>query len=75
VTDLKELVDRHLAVWNEPDSDRRREAVRELPSGRRRQAQLGVVRTSDGEVAAVGLEVLVLDDDGRIRTDHQFIEA
>jgi hypothetical protein len=33
------------------------------------------VRTSDGEVAAVGLEVLVLDDDGRIRTDHQFIEA
>jgi hypothetical protein len=34
-----------------------------------------MVRTSDGEVAAVGLEVLVLDDDGRIRIDHQFIEA
>jgi hypothetical protein len=30
VTDLKELVDRYVAVWNEPDSARRREAVREL---------------------------------------------
>ncbi|GHF50712.1 hypothetical protein FHX82_003925 [Amycolatopsis bartoniae] len=28
-----------------------------------------------GEVAGVGLEVLVLDEDGRIRTDYQFIEG
>ncbi|UJW28525.1 hypothetical protein L3Q67_24970 [Saccharothrix sp. AJ9571] len=28
----------------------------------------------DGEVAGVGLEILVLDRDGRIRTDYQFIE-
>jgi hypothetical protein len=27
-----------------------------------------------GEAAAVGLEFLVLDDDGRIRVDYQFIE-
>ncbi|MFD9740662.1 hypothetical protein [Umezawaea sp. NPDC059074] len=31
--------------------------------------------SSDGEVAGVGLEVLVLDQDGRIRTDYQFIEG
>jgi hypothetical protein len=33
-----------------------------------------MVRISDGEVAGVGLEILVLDDDGRIRIDYQFIE-
>jgi hypothetical protein len=33
-----------------------------------------MVRTSGGQVAAVGLEILMLDDDGRIRIDHQFIE-
>lgn len=33
-----------------------------------------MVRTSDGEVAGVGLEILVLDDDGLIRIDDQFIE-
>jgi hypothetical protein len=33
-----------------------------------------MVRTSDGTVAAVGLEVFLVDDDGRIRIDHQFIE-
>lgn len=32
-----------------------------------------MVRTNDGEVSGVGLEVLVLDDD-RIRVDYQFIE-
>jgi hypothetical protein len=29
----------------------------------------------DGEVAGVGLEILVLDQDGRIRTDYQFVEG
>ena len=33
-----------------------------------------MVRTSDGTVAAVGLEIFLLDEDGRIRIDHQFIE-
>jgi hypothetical protein len=28
-----------------------------------------------GEIAGVGLEILILDDDGRIRIDYQFIEA
>jgi len=30
---------------------------------------------SGGEVAGVGLEILVLDEDGRIKTDYQFIEG
>jgi hypothetical protein len=33
-----------------------------------------MVSTNGGEVVAVGLEVLVLDDDDRIRLDYQFIE-
>ncbi len=33
-----------------------------------------MVRTAGDEVAAVGLEILVLGDDGRIRIDYQFIE-
>jgi hypothetical protein len=33
-----------------------------------------MVRTSDGEVAGGGLEILVLDDNDRIRIDYQFIE-
>ncbi|MGH2741104.1 MAG: hypothetical protein ACRDLY_05075 [Thermoleophilaceae bacterium] len=31
--------------------------------------------SSSGEVAGVGLEFVVLDADGRIRTDYQFIES
>lgn len=34
-----------------------------------------MVSTTTGEVAGVGLEVLVLDDQGRIRIDYQFIEG
>jgi hypothetical protein len=34
-----------------------------------------MVSTGDGEVAGIGLEILVLDDDGRILTDYQFIES
>jgi hypothetical protein len=34
-----------------------------------------MVRTSDGTLAGVGLELLVLGDDGRIVTDYQFIEG
>ncbi len=135
--DPKELADRYVAVWNEPDADRRRHAIRELwtedgvhllqppqeiqqtaaalgmtpsltarghdalqvrvtrsyedfvASGefifkpRDNAARLGdvvkfnweMVRTSDGRVAALGLEILFLDNDGRIRIDYQFIEA
>jgi len=135
--DPKELVDRYVAVWIEPDAERRRKAIAELwtedgaqllqppqevlktaaglgltPTlearghdelevrvtrsyeefiapgefvfrARDNAARLGNVvkfnwemaTTSSGEVAGVGLEILVLDDDGRIRTDYQFIEA
>lgn len=31
--------------------------------------------TSSGEVAGVGLEFVLLDSDGRILTDYQFIES
>jgi hypothetical protein len=135
--DLQELTDRYVAVWNEPDADRRRHTIRELwaedathvlqaPQDIRQAAEgLGFVsatleargyaalefrvtrayeefvapgtftfsprRNADrlhdivkfnwemvsqnGEVAGVGLEILVLDPDGRIRTDYQFIEG
>jgi hypothetical protein len=33
-----------------------------------------MVPAGGGDVAAVGLEVLLLDDEGRIRADYQFIE-
>ncbi len=33
-----------------------------------------MISKHDGEVAAVGLEVFVLDAQGRIVTDYQFIE-
>jgi hypothetical protein len=34
-----------------------------------------MVPSGGGEVAAVGLEILILDENGRIVTDYQFIEA
>jgi hypothetical protein len=34
-----------------------------------------MVRESDGEIVGVGLEVLVVGEDGRIRTDYQFVES
>jgi hypothetical protein len=136
VIDPKELADRYVAVWKEPDATRRRNAIRELwtedgvhllqPPQEIRQpaATLGMTPTLEarghdalqvrvtrayeefiapgefifrsrdnaarlhdvvkfnwemvpsggGAVAGVGLEVLVLDDDGRIRIDYQFIE-
>lgn len=131
------LIDRYVAVWNEPDAGRRRTAVAELwttdavqvleppEDVRKTAAGLGVtpvfearglaalevrvtrsyeefvapgqyifralgpgarlqdvvkfrwqmVSTADGEVAGTGLEVVVLDAEGKIRTDYQFIEA
>ena len=34
-----------------------------------------MVPSSGGEAAGVGLEILMLDEDGRIKTDYQFIEG
>jgi hypothetical protein len=136
--DIHHLTDRYVAVWNEPDAERRRAAVRELwaedavhvlepPQEIRHTAEgLGfdrlvlearghralefrvarayeefvapgtfvfrsrgnagrlhdVVKFSwemaprdGGEVAGVGLEILVLGPDGRIVSDYQFIEG
>jgi hypothetical protein len=33
-----------------------------------------MISTDGGEVAAVGLEIFILGEDGRIKTDYQFIE-
>jgi hypothetical protein len=34
-----------------------------------------MVKVADGEVAATGVEYLLLDGDGRILSDHQFVPA
>lgn len=135
--DPKELADRYVALWNQPESGARREAIRELWTEDGEQilqapqdvlktaAGLGfptatfevrghdelefrvtrsyeefvapgefVFRSRDnavrlrnivkfnwemvsvgGDVAGVGTEVIVLDEDGRIKTDYQFIES
>jgi hypothetical protein len=133
-----ELVDRYVAVWNEPEPERRRALIAEVWSDDAQQildppveirdsaASLGfaapaleargheelvarvtrayesfvepgefafrtrgnaarlrdvvkfnweMVRRSDGEIAATGLNIFVVDDDGRIRTDYQFVES
>lgn len=138
MSDPNELADRYVALWNEPDPDRRRQLIAELwtedgvhilqppqeireiaarpgiglsatlearghaalearatsayeefvaPgafSFRRRdnvERVADVVKFSwemistDGEVAGLGLEFLVLGPDGRIRRDYQFIES
>ncbi len=80
--DPKELADRYVAVWIEFDTERRRKHITQLWAedgvhsfrARDNAARLDevvkfnweMVRTSDGEVAGVGLKILVLDDDGRI---------
>jgi hypothetical protein len=137
-TDPQKLTDRYVAVWNEPDAERRRTAIRELwsadavhvlqPPQEIRHAAEGlgfdrpvleargydalefrVTRAHDefvapggfvfrsrgnadrlhdvvkfnwemasrerGEVAGVGLEILILGPDGRIASDYQFIEG
>jgi hypothetical protein len=133
---LTELVDRYVAVWNEPDPERRRGMIHDLwadnathllqppadikasaaavgmvpvleicghqaleqrvtrahdqfvapgtftfrsranPERIRDLVKLNweMIRKEDGEVAAVGLELLFLDDRDRILTDYQFIE-
>jgi hypothetical protein len=136
--DVHDLVSRYVAVWTEPDADRRREAIEELwaedgvhilqpPEPLQQTAvSLGfatatlaargydalqvrvtqayeefvapgeftfkprddmgcldnvvkfrweMVPTGGGTAAGAGLEILILDEDGRIRTDCQFIEA
>lgn len=138
MTSPTEIADRYVAMWNEPDADRRRTIIAELwtedgvhqlqppeemreaaaapgigltarlearghaalerratsayerfiaPGDYRFRRQNDVERLADvvkfhwemvaaesGDVAAVGLEVLVLAPDGRIRIDYQFIE-
>jgi hypothetical protein len=82
MTKLDELVDRYVAVWNEPDADRRRECIAALwaedgahftPSLEARGYR-EMVPAAGGAPAAVGFDFLVLGDDGRIRLDYQFLD-
>jgi hypothetical protein len=136
--DPRALVERYMALWNEPDPDARRAIIRQLwaPAGehvldppqelRQGARALGfaaprlelrgyaaletrvarayeefvapgeyvfrprdnaarlrnlvkfnweLVSRATGEVAAVGLDVLVLDDQGRITVDYVFVEG
>ena len=136
--DPQQLVERYVAMWNEPDPAVRRSTIRELwaddarhlvaPPADMRAAAAGIgfgdptlearghaqlevrvtraheefvaaghyvfrarpnaarlldvvkfnwemVEVADGSVAATGLDVFVVDDDGRIRIDHQWVEA
>ena len=136
MTELQSLVDRYVAIWNEPSAERRREAVAALwtedalhlllppkavrdsaatlsveaifQSRGHRELETRVTRAYEefvaagefsfrskndaqrlndvvkfrwemvsktGEVAGVGLEILTLAADGRVRTDYQFIES
>ena len=119
--DARELVDRYIAVWNEPDAERRRKEIARLwsedgahytktleargygaleariASAHERFVSEGhcVFRAIDaiachhntvkfywtmapadgGDVTSVGSDVFILDADGRIRADYQYIEA
>lgn len=136
MSELQSLVDRYVAIWNEPSAERRRRAVAELwtedalhlllpPEATRvaaaalsveavfqsrghRELESRVTRAYEefvaggefsfrsrndgqrlndvvkfrwemvskkGEVAGVGLEILMLAADGRVRADYQFIES
>jgi hypothetical protein len=118
VTDLNDLVDRYVAVWNEPDPQARRQRVAELwtpdgshytqtrefhghPALEERVAEAygqfvaggayrfsnrnnavghhdavkfnwGMVSTANGDTVAIGFDVLLLDEQGRIVADYQF---
>jgi hypothetical protein len=115
---VADIVDRYVAMWNEPDIDKRRLAIVELwaPDAhhlakrhdcrgyamiedrvtRSYDASVApgintfrhagnidahhnimrfnwhMVRKATDEIAAVGFEMLVLSDDGRIQADYQF---
>jgi hypothetical protein len=121
MTDISEFVDRYVNIWNEPDAQRRRLAIRDLwQTDARHLARTieafghdgietrvktayekwvkekgNIFRLRDGvdshhntiklrwemlpaaggEVISIGLDFLVLGDDGRISTGYQFIEA
>lgn len=121
MTDVNELAERYVAVWNEPDPALRRDQIRSLwsedgtnitPSLRAQghaeladriatahdkwvRAEGMTFRSSNnaaghhhvvkfnwqmlpadgGPAASVGFDFLILDEDGRIRLDYQFIES
>ena len=121
MNNIEELVDRYIAVWNEPDAEARRKNIPtlwtedganltksleargyEALEARIASAHEKFVRTggfvfksmnrteshhnvvtfhwimvpaAGGEVAAAGVNFIILDDDGRIRCDYQFTDA
>jgi hypothetical protein len=63
----EQLVDRYMALWNEPDAERRR------PSSRARK--LSPSEPTHGSTAAAGLNVLVLAADGRVQRNYTFVDG
>jgi hypothetical protein len=79
MTDPKELVDRYMALWNEPEWVKRGEFHFRRRDNVDRVADVVKFNwemiSSEGEVAGAGLAILALAPDGRIRLDYQFIES
>jgi hypothetical protein len=73
--ELNELIERYVALWNEPDPGTRRDAIRELWTEDGAQLLAPPREITERAIAATGLEFLVLDVRGRIRLDYQFIES
>ena len=72
----EQLADRYIALWNGQS-----QPAIHVSAPRQRRAVGDAVKfnlemvSEEGEVAAVGLEFLLLAPDGRIERDYQFIES
>jgi hypothetical protein len=79
--DVKRSADRCVTQWNEPDPAPRTVLISPLWAHDGIQAwedallPLPPMVSAPGGQAVGGPDVLALDGDGRIRTDHRFIEA
>lgn len=87
MNDPQALVDRYVAIWNEPDATRRRAAIEahgcdELATRVLRPHQRWVVHEGcvfravprdGGEVISEGRDFFLLDPEGRVRSIYQFI--
>lgn len=71
VKDLQQLVDRYLALWNEPDLGASRSRLLDNVVS----LNWTLASRADGTKAGSGVNVLALGGDGRIRIDYQFVET
>ena len=79
--DIRQWTERYVAQWNEPDPAARAALIRDLwalTGSRRWLASVLAIRWSmvpagTGQAAGGGLDILALDSNGQIHTDHQYI--